>query len=97
MWYIFLSDWTLKECTAGPLDIFNIFDCINVLFFAISPPNASISLTRWPFEVPPILGLHGILARVSIFITNIAVFLPSLALASAASHPACPAPITITS
>ena len=77
----------------------SIFDCKKVLsaFFAISPPNASISLTKCPFDVPPILGLHGIFASVSKLITKAAVFFPILAAASAASQPACPAPITTTS
>ena len=30
------------------------------------PPSASISRTRWPFAVPPIAGLHGISATVSL-------------------------------
>ena len=99
IWYLFLSAWALKECTAGPFEVFNILICIIVLsiFFPISPPKASISLTKCPFELPPICGLQGIFATASKLNENIAVFIPSLAAASAASHPACPAPITTTS
>ena len=99
IWYLFLSACALKEWTAGPLDVLSILIWINVLsvFFPISPPRQSISLTRCPFEDPPIWGLHGIFATHSKLIENIKVFIPNLAAASPASHPACPAPITATS
>ena len=99
IWYFFLSACALSECTAGPLEVFNIFIWIILLsiFFPISPPNASISLTRWPFELPPICGLHGIFAIFSKLIENTNVFIPKRAAANAASHPACPAPTTATS
>lgn len=42
-------------------------------------------------------GLHGILATASKLIENSSVLYPILAVAKAASHPACPAPITATS
>jgi len=67
------------------------------IFFPISPPKASISLTKCPLELPPICGLHGILAIASKLIEKINVFIPNLAAASAASQPACPAPTTATS
>ena len=67
------------------------------MFFPISPPSASISLTRCPLELPPIFGLHGIIAILSTLTVKIIVSRPSLAHASAASHPACPAPTTTTS
>ena len=67
------------------------------MFFPISPPRQSISLTKCPLELPPICGLHGIFATASRLIEKTKVFIPSLAAASAASHPACPAPITATS
>ena len=63
----------------------------------ISPPSASISRTRWPFAVPPMLGLQGQLPTASMLIVNTAVRHPSRAAASAASMPACPAPITAIS
>ena len=98
-WYFLLSACTLKEWTAGPFEVFNILDWIKVLsiFFAISPPNASISRTRWPLPVPPIFGLQLICAIESKFIHNNKVLTPSLADARAASLPAWPAPITIVS
>jgi len=98
-WYFFLSACALKEWTAGPFDVFNILICIIVwsIFFPISPPKASISLTKWPLELPPICGLHGIFAIFSKLIENINVFIPILEHASAASQPACPAPTTATS
>ena len=97
--YSFLSACARSECTAGPLDILSILDCINVrsIFFPISPPSASISRTRCPFELPPIFGLHGIIAILSTLTVNTNVCIPNLAEASAASQPACPAPITTTS
>ncbi len=64
---------------------------------AINPPSASISATRCPFAVPPIAGLHGMCATVSSDNVQIATRRPRRAAAYAASHPACPAPITITS
>src|SRR2546427_7389144 len=63
----------------------------------INPPSASISRTRWPFAVPPIAGLHGMWATVSVVSVQSPTCAPSRAAAYAASHPACPAPITITS
>ena len=50
-----------SECTAGPLETFNILDWIKVLsiFLPISPPKASNSLTRCPLDEPPTFGLQG--------------------------------------
>src|SRR5699024_8491967 len=72
---------------------------INVrsMTFPISPPRASTSFTRCPFDVPPIFGLHGIIATLSMLTVKTIVLIPSLAAARAASQPACPAPITATS
>ena len=94
-----MSACALKECTAGPFDTFNILDWINVSSMAlpISPPNASISLTRCPFDVPPMLGLHAIMAIASALTVKHIVLSPSLDDARAASHPAWPAPTTTTS
>ena len=99
IWYLFLSACALKEWTAGPFDVFNILIWIIVLsiFFPISPPRQSISLTKCPFELPPIWGLQGIFATASKLIENTKVFIPILADANAASQPAWPAPITATS
>src|SRR5687768_3597784 len=63
----------------------------------ISPPSASISRTRWPFAVPPMAGLHDICPMPSRFIVSSSVRQPMRAAASAASQPACPAPMTGTS
>ena len=61
------------------------------------PPSASISRTRWPFPIPPMAGLQDICPIRSRLRVRSAVLAPSLAAADAASHPACPPPITITS
>ena len=63
----------------------------------ITPSKASISRTRWPFPSPPIAGLQDISPIVSILCVKSAVLTPILADAAAASHPACPPPITTTS
>jgi hypothetical protein len=47
--------------------------------------------------VPPIAGLHGISATVSAESVHNPTRHPSRAAAQAASHPACPAPMTMTS
>ena len=64
---------------------------------AIMPSSASISLTKWPFPKPPMAGLHDISPTVSIFIVIKTVLAPILEEADAASTPACPPPITMTS
>jgi len=63
----------------------------------ISPPSASSSRTRCPLPVPPIDGLHGISASASRFSVTKSVLNPIRAEASAASQPACPAPMTMVS
>ena len=63
----------------------------------ITPSSASISLTKWPLPRPPIAGLHDISPIEDLSLVNRAVFTPSLADAAAASQPAWPPPITITS
>ena len=65
--------------------------------FAISPPSASSSRTRWPLPVPPMAGLQGMLPTASRLIVKTAVRSPMRAQASPASMPAWPAPITATS
>ena len=61
------------------------------------PPSASISRTKWPLPTPPIEGLHDMTPIVSSRCVRSSVFAPQRALAAAASHPACPPPITTTS
>jgi len=58
---------------------------------------ASTSRTRCPLAIPPIAGLQLICAIKSRFSVKIAVRSPIRAAATAASHPACPAPTTTTS
>src|SRR5580658_3249717 len=63
----------------------------------MTPPSASISRTRCPLAMPPMAGLQDICAIKSRFMVTMAVRNPMRAHARAASHPACPAPITTTS
>src|SRR5689334_5243586 len=63
----------------------------------ISPPSASTSRTRCPFAVPPTAGLHGMCATVSFDSVHRPTLHPSRAAAYAASTPAWPAPMTMTS
>src|SRR5688572_22087759 len=63
----------------------------------MAPPSASISLTRWPLPIPPIDGLQDIWPSVSMLCVSNSVLQPMRAEASAASVPACPPPITMTS
>jgi hypothetical protein len=63
----------------------------------VSPPNASISRTICPFAIPPIAGLQDICANFDMSIVMIRTSDPRFAAAAAASHPACPAPTTMTS
>src|SRR5512135_2556633 len=67
------------------------------MFRPISPPRASISRTRCPFANPPIAGLHDMRPMASALIVNRRVEHRIRAAASAASHPACPPPTTMTS
>ena len=55
---------------------------------AIAPPSASTSLTRWPFPIPPIDGLHDICPMVSSALVTRATLAPDRAAATAASVPA---------
>src|SRR6516165_10560535 len=61
------------------------------------PSSASISRTRWPLPRPPIAGLHDISPMVAKRWVTSEVAAPQRAAAVAASHPACPPPITTTS
>ncbi len=88
-----------SDQTAGPLERLSILKWMpeRSVTRAISPPSASISRTRWPFASPPMAGLQDIWPIVSRFIVQRHVRIPILAAARAASQPAWPAPITITS
>ena len=94
-----LSAWALRACTAGPLPVLSIRICMKVLSMLrpISPPRASTSRARCPLAGPPMDGLHGISATWSSFMVRTRVSHPMRAAANAASQPAWPAPITITS
>ena len=61
------------------------------------PPIASTSRTTVPFAIPPMAGLHDICPIVSRLDVTRRVRAPSRAAATAASDPAWPPPITITS
>src|SRR5215203_2444302 len=63
----------------------------------INPPSASISRTRCPLAVPPTAGLHGMCATPFRDSVHNPTWQPRRAAAYAASTPACPAPMTITS
>ena len=97
--YSFLSDCALSARTAGPLEEFSVFIWIYVasVTIPITPPNASISLTRHDFAGPPTAGLHGISAILSRFSVIKRVLSPSFAALMAASHPAWPEPTIIKS
>src|SRR5882724_3181296 len=63
----------------------------------ISPSSASTSRTRWPLPRPPIAGLQDIAPMVAKRCVTSAVVAPVRAAALAASQPAWPPPITMTS
>ena len=94
-----LSHWARGLQTAGPFERFSIRNWMAVASVTnpIWPPKASISRTICPFAIPPTAGLHDICAILFISIVTSNVLAPMLAEAVAASHPACPPPITITS
>src|SRR6202043_3166875 len=64
---------------------------------AISPSSASTSRTRWPLPSPPIAGLQDIAPMVANRWVTSAVAAPMRAAALAASQPAWPPPMTMTS
>ena len=93
------SDCALGLYIAAPFERFSILNCSIVLSVTMPdiPPRASISLIIWPLATPPIAGLQLIFAMVSMFMVIRITLEPIVAAACAASQPACPAPITITS
>ena len=86
-------------CTAGPLDRFSSLKWMPARSAAIpiSPSSASISRTRCPLPMPPIAGLQDMAPIVSSRCVRSSVLAPVRAAAAAASQPAWPPPITITS
>src|SRR5688572_14495839 len=97
--YARLSACARGDQTAGPRLRLSSLNWIPVASIArpINPPSASISRTRCPLAVSPISGLQGISATVSAESDTSPTRHPSRDAAQAASHPAWPAPITITS
>ncbi len=93
------SHCALGDHTAGPLPLFSILNCMAVRSVTIPvwPPSASISRTICPLAIPPMAGLQLICAILFMSIVTRHVFAPMLAAAHAASQPACPPPMTITS
>ena len=84
---------------AGPFERFRMRNCMAVLSVTrpMNPPSASISRTICPLAMPPTAGLQLICPILFISIVMRHVLDPRFAAAAAASQPACPAPITITS
>ena len=84
---------------AGPLERFSMRNCMVAASVTrpMWPPRASISRTICPLAMPPTAGLHDICAILFISIVMMTVRAPMRAAAVAASHPACPAPMTTTS
>ena len=96
---LFRSHWARGLHMAGPFERFSMRNWIAVWSVTnpIYPPKASISRTICPLAIPPTAGLQLICATLFISIVIKQVFEPKFAAAAAASQPACPAPITITS
>ena len=84
---------------AGPFDRLSMRNCTAVASVTspICPPSASTSRTICPLAMPPTAGLQLIWAILFMSIVINTVRAPMRAAALAASHPACPAPITMTS
>ena len=93
------SAWARGLHMAGPFDRLSMRNCRleRSVTMPICPPSASISLTICPLAMPPTAGLQLIWAILFISIVMSKVVEPKLAAAHAASQPAWPAPITITS
>src|SRR5207253_543897 len=93
------SAWARGPRTAGPLRRLSTRNWMPPASAArpIRPSSASISRTRWPLPSPPIAGLQDIAPMVANRCVTSAVLPPIRAAAAAASQPACPPPITMTS
>ncbi len=97
--YSFRSACARGPRTAAPLLAFNTRNWIpeRSITRPMTPSRASISRTIWPLARPPIAGLQDISPIVSTLWVSKSVLAPTRAAADAASQPACPPPITITS
>ena len=93
------SAWVRGPWTAGPLRRFNRRNWMPDLSATrpMTPSRASTSRTRWPLPNPPMAGLQDISPMVSKRWVINAVHAPARHAACAASAPACPPPITMTS
>ena len=93
------SAWARVARTAGPFEPFRMRNWMpaSSVAAAMAPPSASISFTRWPLPMPPMDGLQLICPSVSMLCVSSKVAQPTRADASAASVPAWPPPITMTS
>ena len=93
------SAWARVARTAGPLEALSRRHWMPAASAAraMMPPSASISRTRWPLPMPPMAGLQLIAPMVSMLWVSSRVRAPARAEANAASVPAWPPPITITS
>lgn len=93
------SHWARGLHMAGPFERLSRRNWMAVRSVTrpMCPPRASISRTICPLAMPPTAGLQLICPILFMSIVMRHVFEPRPAAAAAASHPACPAPITITS
>jgi hypothetical protein len=93
------SAWQRVARTAGPFDALSVRHWMPArsAACAMTPPSASISLTRWPLPMPPMAGLQLIAPTVSTLWVSSRVRAPARADANAASVPAWPPPMTMTS
>src|SRR6266851_516085 len=97
--YSLRSAWARGPRTAGPLLRLRTRNWMPARSIArpMTPSSASISRTRWPLARPPIAGLHDISPIVSIRWVKSSARAPRRAEAAAASQPAWPPPMTMTS
>ena len=93
------SHWARGLHMAGPFERLSMRNCMAQASVTspICPPKASISRTICPFAIPPTAGLQLIWAILFMSMVIRQVRAPMRAAAEAASHPACPAPMTTTS
>ena len=100
----FRENCILSHCARG-LHIAGPFDRFSIRNWSVEasvttpdmPPSASISLTNCPLAIPPMAGLHDIWAILFMSCVTSRTREPRRAAATAASQPACPAPMTMMS
>ena len=93
------SHWARGLHMAGPFERLSMRNWMAVasVTMPVMPPKASVSRTICPLAIPPMAGLQLICATLFMSIVTRHTFAPMRAAAWAASHPACPAPMTTTS